>query len=121
MTNLKKVLIIDDCKTTVEILRDSLINNGYDVDFVHDGIAGINRAEFWKPNLIILDIILPEMDGLSCLYNLKRKENLKHIPVIIYTIKKDMHDLFKDKGIIAYIEKSDNLDELLYSVRGVFL
>ena len=115
---MKKILIIDDSKTVVVMLRDILINNGYDVDFVHDGVSGYARVESYQPDLIILDLIMPGMDGLSCLHRIKESPKHKNIPVIILTSKTNMKDLFLNKDIIAFLEKPFEPEKLLQIIKS---
>jgi CheY-like chemotaxis protein len=115
---MKKILIIDDCKVTVEMIRKVLLSNGYDVDYVHDGVSGVATAENWRPDLIILDIIMPGLDGLSLLSQLRNTPETKDIPVIIHSSKAQMKELFAyKKGVIAFLEKPFEEETLLRTIR----
>jgi len=121
MKTKQKILIIEDSKTTVKILRDILIENGYDVDFFYDGIAGYARIESWKPDLVILDLIMPGMDGLSCLHRIKNNPETNTIPVIILTAKGTMRDVFEQKDIAAFIEKPFESEQIIQVVRSALI
>jgi DNA-binding response OmpR family regulator len=121
MDSKKKILIIEDSKTTVRILREILLENDYDVDFFYDGIGGYARIENWKPDLVILDLIMPGMDGLSCLHRIKSNPKTSTIPVIILTAKGTMRDVFEHKEIAAFIEKPFESDQLLRVVRSALV
>ena len=118
---MKKILIVDDCKVTVQTLRSMLIKQGYDVDYVHDGEAGLARVKNWNPDLLILDVIMPGMDGLTSLYRIRSDAKYKHLPVIIHTSKGNMKDLFEDKNIKAFIEKPFDEEKLLQIIRSALL
>lgn len=115
---MKKILIIDDCKTTVEILRATLVDAGYDVDFVHDGEAGVARVVSWCPDLIILDVIMPGMDGLSSLFKIRNLPEHAFTPVMIHSSKNNMKDPFADKNIIGFFDKPINTEQLLRIVKS---
>lgn len=115
---MKKILIIDDCKTTVEILRSLLLKNGYDVDYVHDGVTGAATVKNWRPDLIILDIIMPGLDGLSLLSQIRDNAETKQIPVIIHTSKPQMKDLFISKGVVAFLEKPVEEEVFIRTIRA---
>ena len=78
----RKILIIEDQKSIVELLKLNLTIKGYDVIIARDGEAGIKKSFDKHPDLIILDIKLPKLDGLQVCQQLKNNIQTKHIPII---------------------------------------
>jgi adenylate cyclase len=85
----KKILIVDDEPELVEMLKIRLEASGYDVISASDGEEGLKRAEKEKPDLILLDIMMPGMDGLVVLARLRNNLETNFIPVIMLTAKGD--------------------------------
>ncbi len=97
MENKRKILLIDDSPTIVKMLEIILEEEGFEAVSANDGISGIKIAEDEKPDLIILDIMLPGMDGYEVCEKIKINQDTKNIPVIMLT-GKDMGDDF-DKAM----------------------
>ncbi len=79
----KKILIIEDDSFFADILKNKLENQGCQVEVAPDGLEGFNKIEKEKPDLILLDILLPSMNGYEILEKKKEKESIKDIPVIV--------------------------------------
>jgi CheY-like chemotaxis protein len=86
----KTILIIDDQPFFVTLQQNLLKRQGYRVVAAANGAEGLARAKQYKPDLILLDIEMPEMDGFTVCEKLKQDEELKHIPVIILTATQDI-------------------------------
>lgn len=114
---LKKILVVDDEPDVVDLLGVRLVNEGYDVIKASNGKIGIEQAKTEKPDLIILDIMMPEMDGYTAIKILKEDDNTRKIPVIILTCKEKMNDLFNTEGIIDYIIKPYKKEKLFQSIK----
>ncbi len=117
----KKILIIEDEATLQKALGDVLVKEGYDVVSAIDGVIGLDLARSEDPDLILLDIILPGMDGFDILRNLKQEDN-SDVPVIILTNLSDLNDIQKalDIGATTYLVKADfHLDDVLKKVKEV--
>lgn len=108
---MKKILVIDDDPNIVELLKSRLTANQFDVRTAKDGQEGLRKVEASPPDLIILDILMPHMDGFTFVRALKRLE--KKIPVIVLTAKDKMRDLFELEGIHHYIVKPYHPEDLL--------
>ena len=104
---MKKILIVDDEKELVEIIKMSLEPLGYEVFEAYDGSEGLEKARQIKPDLIVLDLMLPKMDGYQVCRMLKFDVNFKHIPIILFTARAAKDDLEKGKeaGADAFITK----------------
>lgn len=106
-----KILIVDDDKTIVEFLQIFLIKEGYEVKFSYNGEEALNKIENEKFDLILMDIMMPKIDGFEAI---KRIRRLTNIPIIFLTAKDNQQD--KIKGFISgcddYITKPFDLVEL---------
>ena len=122
--NKKKVLIVDDEIQLVELLKFRLESNGYEIVSAVNGKEGIEKIKSEKPDLVLMDIMMPEMDGYTAIRELREKEETKKIPIIIVSgkgdmivqIKKRIKDLTLDGGSIEYILKPFEAVELLAKI-----
>jgi len=78
----QRILIVDDEYDFIELLRYKLGGHGYDLIVASDGVHALSQARQMKPNLILLDILLPDLDGLSVCEILRRQPSTKKIPII---------------------------------------
>jgi len=118
----KKILIIEDDKFLRELIFRKLINEGYDVKEAVDGEDGLKIAEKEKPDLILLDLILPEMDGFEVLAKIKEKPALSQIPVIILSNLGQREDIEKglSMGAVDYLIKAHFTPaEIVEKIRNV--
>jgi two-component system glycerol uptake and utilization response regulator len=117
MSDAKTILIIDDSKLNIDILLGML--SGYDIVVALDGLSGIEIAVREKIDLILLDILMPEMDGFQTCQALKRDERSRHIPIIFITARNDEDSLEQayDIGGIDYVTKPFKPKEVLARVK----
>lgn len=113
----KKILVIDDEPDFVNLIRVRLEANGYEVIDASNGEEGIKKAEAENPDVILLDIMMPNKDGYTLMRELKYKEITKSIPIIVLTAKPGMRDLFGMEGINDYIVKPFEDEELLLRIK----
>lgn len=115
-TNKKRVLLIEDEPHIAEGLKVNLVLQGYDVKICGDGLEGLHQWKKWNPHLIVLDIMLPGIDGLSILQNIRLED--ERIPILILSAKGTPKDKIKGfiHGVDDYIVKPFNLEELLLRV-----
>jgi DNA-binding response OmpR family regulator len=101
------ILVIDDEKDVLRVVELNLRADGFNVIAVSNGRAGIKAAKEHKPNLILLDVMMPEMSGLEVLMELKWDKKLKKIPVIMLTAKSTVGDMDHafNRRADAYITK----------------
>lgn len=118
--NKKKILVVDDEPHIVETLKDRLEFAGYTIVTACDGEEGLKKAKEEKPDLILLDILMPKIDGYNFLRILKLDEDIKDIPVIMLTAKADMKGLFAPEGIVGYVTKPFDQKELLDKIEKIF-
>jgi two-component system alkaline phosphatase synthesis response regulator PhoP len=100
------ILIVDDDKDVLELVRFIAVRDGYRIVTAGDGKEGLELAEQEKPQLIVMDIMMPELDGHSATVTLSQQVSTRDIPVIILTAKGNMRAAFElTPNVIAYIEK----------------
>lgn len=108
MADKKKVLVVDDEPDVRQLLLYRLQDvEGFEVIEAHDGIEALRQAKAEKPDIILLDIMLPVMDGYEVCRMLKKDENTKNIPVIMLTAKTMVGDMEKGvcAGAVEYVMK----------------
>jgi DNA-binding response OmpR family regulator len=112
----KKILLIDDEQDFVKMLQTRLEASGFAVITAPDGVIGLQQWEQEKPDLIILDITMPNMDGYTFICESKQNKNLKKIPIIILTAREGMKDLFMWEGVQDYFVKPIDDRKLLAKI-----
>ncbi len=117
--NTSTLLLVDDNPKNLNVLSDMLDNKGYEILFALDGIAALERAAMVKPNLILLDVMMPEIDGFETCQRLKSDESTRDIPVIFMTALTDTENKVKGfaAGAVDYITKPIEPEEVLSRVR----
>ena len=116
-----KILIIDDEINIVELLKFNLEINGYHVDYSYDGFDGFIKAKEVKPDLILLDWMLPNISGIELLNKIRGDKDLKGIPVIMLTAKNMENDKVEglEGGADDYITKPFSVKELIARISSV--
>ena len=116
-----KILIVDDEPNIVRTLKDRLEMNEYDIITASNGQEGLERAIKDLPDIILLDVIMPLMDGLEMLEALRRRPECADIAVIMLTARSQTQDIARAKscGIDDYIVKPFDLSELLEKIENV--
>jgi two-component system alkaline phosphatase synthesis response regulator PhoP len=114
----KKILVIDDEPKIVEICKDYLQAAGFDIITAEDGLRGLSMARTQKPDLVVLDLMLPGMDGLDVCRSLRRDSN---VPIIMLTARVEETDklIGLELGADDYITKPFSPRELVVRVRTV--
>lgn len=117
----KKILIVEDDAHLRRAVVDKLKSSGYRVMEAEDGNSGLNMAIKERPDLILLDLMLPKMDGLSLLSELRRDDWGKDVPVIVITILNatdERRAKAEELNVVEYIDKSKyQLDEIVQKVK----
>ena len=114
-----RILIVDDNPTNLDVLFNFLANQGYEVFVAEDGKSALERMELAKPDLVLLDIMMPEMDGFETCQEIKKNASTADIPVIYVTALGGVSDKVKgfDTGAVDYITKPFRNKEVLARVR----
>jgi CheY-like chemotaxis protein len=117
----KTVLLVDDETVVVDIAKRKLDQLGYSVLAANDGEEAVEILRTSKPDLIVLDIQMPKMNGYTFLTELRKNPNpdLAAIPVIMVTAYSDANPIFNRHGVIAYLLKPLKLQELLDKIQEV--
>ncbi len=115
-----KLLVIEDVVQIRENVAELLTINGYTVRTAADGVKGILQAKSWEPDLIVCDIMMPDMDGHQVLESIRNYPALVHIPFIFLTAKADMVDLRRgmDQGADDYLTKPFLSSDLLAAINS---
>ena len=118
MSDKKKILVIDDEPELRMMIRTRLEANGYEVSEAEDGAIGLQKARNTKPDLIILDIMMPKMDGYKVARLLKFDERYRNIPIIMLTVRSQKSDQETGKAVggDAYLTKPYKPEEMLETV-----
>jgi DNA-binding response OmpR family regulator len=117
---MKKILVIDDLPENVFMLQDRLEHEGYEVLTAYDGFSGMDKAKTYLPDLILLDIMMPDITGLEVCQILVNDPLTKDIPIILVTAKSGAEDTKEglEAGAFDYIKKPFNRIELLARVKS---
>ena len=117
----KKILIVEDDRAEANVLVDKFTQEGFLVSTAENGKKGLERALLDHPDLILLDIIMPEMDGLSMLNELRKDEWGKAVPVIILTNLNPDDEIVRQKGVMDFayflIKSNWKLDDVVRAVK----
>lgn len=121
--NGQKIALIEDDEILARVLNEELAEAGFDVSLAFDGEAGLELVKSKKPNLVLLDIVMPKKDGFAVLEELKRSPTTKTTPVIILTVLGSDEDIKKglELGANDYIVKSQHaVGEIVEKVKQFF-
>ncbi len=118
----RKILVVDDERHIVRLVEVNLTRAGYDIVVAYDGIEALEVVKKEKPDMIVLDVMMPRMDGFEVLKKLQADESTQNIPVIMLTAKAQDADIFKgwSSGVSSYLTKPFNPRELLTFVERIF-
>ena len=118
----RKILACDDEKHIVRLVQVNLERAGYTVVTANDGKEALEKVASENPDLVVLDVMMPYMDGFEVLQNLRRNSATRDIPVIMLTAKAQDADVFKgwQSGVDCYLTKPFNPMELLSFVKRIF-
>ena len=114
---MEKILCVDDDLSLLRLYQDELEEEGYEVVLAKDGKEAIHKFEKENPQVVVMDIRMPVMDGIEALTNLLGKD--RQIPVILNTAYPQYKDNFMTWGAEAYVVKSSDLTELKQKIREV--
>src|SRR4030042_4283711 len=117
----KKILVIEDDRSLQNALVEIIDQEGFESESALDGEEGLAKIKTFKPDLILLDIILPKKDGFEELAEVKKDELLKNIPVLILTNLEEVDNVQKalDLGATNYMVKSDfSLKDVVEKIRA---
>jgi DNA-binding response OmpR family regulator len=118
---LTKILIVDDSPAEIRLMQSVLDRAGYSSVAVHDPMRLEQMIDAEQPNLILLDVVMPQRNGFQACRDLKGKAEYASIPVVMVTSKNTQSDKFwgKEQGADGYVVKPFSSDELLRTVRSL--
>lgn len=114
---MKNILVIEDEKQMANLIKSNLKKKGFQITCAFNGKEGLEIARRIKPDLITLDIMMPDMDGIQVLQLIKNDPNLRGIPVIMISILAEMHKQGIGRNVVDYIEKPIDFDNLVNSIK----
>jgi len=117
MTNQARILVVDDEPQLTRVLRTGLKSRGYDVRAAADGLAGFEAFNDWRPDLVITDLAMPNVDGLELC---RRLRAISQVPIIVLSAKGEEKTKVEalDLGADDFVTKPFGIDELLARVRA---
>ena len=117
----RKVLAVDDERHIVRLIQVNLERAGYQVATAFDGPEALKKVESDKPDLIVLDVMMPRMDGFEVLKRLQANPETRGIPIVMLTAKAQDADVFRGwaSGVSAYLTKPFNPLELITFVKRI--
>ena len=116
----KKILVVDDDKAVITLLESLLSSQGYKVSAANDGLDAMVQVRNNVPDLIILDIMMPELNGYDVCSNLKFDERFKHIPIIVLTSREqELTSGISQLMGIGYMQKPIDSKILLEKIQNI--
>jgi len=113
----QKILIIDDEPSLIMLLRSRLLRRKYEVVTAADGVEGLEKAKSEKPDLIILDVLMPGLSGYQLVEKLREYEGTgRKTPIIVISARQHMKDFFKMEDILSFLVKPLNAEVLLSQI-----
>jgi two-component system alkaline phosphatase synthesis response regulator PhoP len=118
----KKILAVDDERAIVRLVQINLERQGYQVVTAYDGKEALEKIATEKPDLVVLDVMMPYMDGFEVLQQLRKNPETRDLPVIMLTAKAQDTDVFRGytSGVDLYLTKPFNPMELVSFVKRIF-
>ncbi len=115
-----KILIVDDDPSTLNLLQTFLSEKGFEIATASDGVEGLQRVREWGPELILLDVMMPRLDGYGFVREIKKDTKLRKLPIVVLTAREMMRDVFVQEGIKDYVIKPYEPEELYKIVAKYF-
>lgn len=118
---MQKILVVDDCMTDLHVTKSSLEKAGFSVTTARNGLEVKSKLVAQRPDLIVLDIVLPDRSGFEICRALKAEDMTREIPIILCSNKSSKMDKYwgLQQGANAYLPKPVDLEELLKTVKSL--
>ncbi len=113
----KKILVIDDDRINAKIVKLNLTKEGFHVETAFDGEEGLALVLTISPDLIVLDVNMPTMNGYTFMLEIQKSEHHKNIPVIVLTAQADVRPIFNFNGVKDYLVKPISGPDLVEKVK----
>lgn len=116
-----RILVVDDSPTQIQALLKILVKNGYETLTAQDGEEAVNKARDEKPDLILMDVVMPGLNGFQATRHITKNEGTSHIPVIMLSSKDQETDRVwaQRQGAKDYIIKPAKEDELISKITAL--
>ncbi len=114
-----RVLVVDDDPQVVKVIRDALVREGFSVVSARHGLECLHKVESEQPDLVILDVNMPVMDGFKALRTLRKREETRNLRIILLTVRRERGDVLRgwQGGADLYINKPCKMEELVAAVK----
>jgi len=113
------ILVIDDDPAILDLITQVLLEEGYEFLAVNNGQTAVDLARKLRPHLILLDLMMPQMNGWQVTAVLKADPQTRAIPILLLSARRDMARTANELGVTAYLEKPFDLDDLLSRVQRI--
>jgi twitching motility two-component system response regulator PilH len=116
-----RILIVDDSPTQINVLSRMLAKQGYEVISAEDGAQGVDKASSEQPDLILMDVVMPNLNGFQATRQITKNPHTSHIPVIMLTSKDQETDKVwaERQGARDYLTKPPNEADLLQKIKAL--
>jgi len=117
----KRVLIVEDDAAIIELLRFLLEQEGLEVEVAHDGLEALDKMEAFSPDLVLLDLRLPKLEGMDVLWEMRQNPRWNNIPAVIISVDSSPQTMLQGwrLGVDSYFIKPFDPDELVRVVRRI--
>jgi two-component system, OmpR family, alkaline phosphatase synthesis response regulator PhoP len=114
MVDFKKILIVDDSITILEVVKKFMKNATFEIMTANNGLSGLKIAQVEKPDVVLLDIMLPKMDGYNVCKNIKADSALSHTKVIMFSVKSDKQsrETARTVGADCFLMKETEMEKI---------
>ncbi|MGQ9463640.1 MAG: response regulator transcription factor [Candidatus Fervidibacter sp.] len=117
----KRVLVVEDDPAIIELLRFLLEQEGLEVEVAHDGLEALDQLEVSTPDLVLLDIKLPKLEGTDVLWEMRQNPKWSDIPVVVISVDSSYQTMLQGwrLGVDSYFVKPFDPDELMRVIRRI--
>lgn len=117
----RSVLVVDDTEAILQVAEQTLRDGGYRVSLARDGVAALDAVEKDRPDVLVLDLLMPRMTGFEVLRELRKSEDLKDLPVLVMSAvyKDNLIEFLHELGADGYVDKENLTDNLLFRVTSL--
>ena len=103
---------MDDDSATLQLLKSFLTEKGFETETAVDGVEGLEKVRQKSPDLVLLDVMMPRLDGYGFVREMKKDVKLRRVPIIVLTAREMMRDVFLQEGISDFVVKPYEPEEL---------
>ena len=114
-----RILVVDDEKAVAEMIKTQLESEGFEVSLALDGASAFQMASKAAPDLMVLDILMPGMDGYQLYKKIRADERMKNIPILIMSVRGGMGEAFVSFGVESFLAKPFEPGELLLRIKTI--